>query len=371
MPVVGLHARSSVHTLLSGGQGVVTWFWTHWPASQPAMVQAFWSVSPHVRAVGLRAVVAAGDEVSRGGELHGIQSHVAAQGSGIAQIVDPHVPLVGQRIGIVGLDHIGVRDGRSRCQPWRLPGSGRLPQPLSELGTTKNEPAGPTKQGSAGPAQQTAFPNTPLIGRLPSPGGTRTLSPPKSATSKDEAIFVVSPQVSACPRLIVQFVTLLIDVSQMSLVHSSPSTQSAFGGAASLHALAGLEDAGSVLARLRLHRGRPDDAECGDDNCGEPGDSESPGAFPVHLAGLPLARRASTRVASSLGAGPTLDGVASLRRQAIVKEKMLESVGRPCHPPWNRWTNGVNGEPLRAGPVGRRHGDGPETNRCPTHRRSG
>src|SRR5262245_53041755 len=23
------------------------WVWTHWPASQPAVVQRFWSVSPH------------------------------------------------------------------------------------------------------------------------------------------------------------------------------------------------------------------------------------------------------------------------------------------------------------------------------------
>src|SRR5262249_29528659 len=75
--------------------------------------------------------------------------------------------------------------------------------------------------------QQTAFPNTPPIGRLPT-GGVRTLSPPKSSTSKAPVIFVVSPQVSACPRLIVQFVTLLMEVSQMSLVHSIPSTQSAF-----------------------------------------------------------------------------------------------------------------------------------------------
>src|SRR5262249_44161039 len=46
--------------------------------------------------------------------------------------------------------------------------------------------------------------------------------------SKAPVIFVVSPQVSACPRLIVQFVRLLMEVSQMSLVHSIPSTQSAF-----------------------------------------------------------------------------------------------------------------------------------------------
>src|SRR5262245_36432404 len=107
------------------------------------------------------------------------------------------------------------------------PGRARGPQPVAVAGMTKVEPDGPTKQGSEGPAQQTAFPNTPPIGRLPT-GGVRTLSPPKSSTSKAPLIFVVSPQVSACARLIVQFVTLLMLVSQRSLVHSIPSTQSAF-----------------------------------------------------------------------------------------------------------------------------------------------
>src|SRR5262249_27258371 len=46
-PVCGLHGGSWVHWLVSGWQTVVLWVWMHWPISQPAVVQAFWSVSPH------------------------------------------------------------------------------------------------------------------------------------------------------------------------------------------------------------------------------------------------------------------------------------------------------------------------------------
>ena len=46
-PVVGLHPRSLVHSLLSDGQVVVMWVWMHWPCSQPAWVQALVSVSVH------------------------------------------------------------------------------------------------------------------------------------------------------------------------------------------------------------------------------------------------------------------------------------------------------------------------------------
>src|SRR5512145_915380 len=81
------------------------------------------------------------------------------------------------------------------------PGSARLPQ-LPD-GNTATDPAGPTKQGSTGPGQQTALPETALIGRLPT-AGARTLSPPKSSMSKPSVIFVVSPQVSAWPRVMVQ-----------------------------------------------------------------------------------------------------------------------------------------------------------------------
>src|SRR5262249_42097175 len=59
-------------------------------------------------------------------------------------------------------------------------------------------------------------------------------------------------------------------------------------------------------------------------------------AFTFILVALPLAQRASARVASSLGAGPALDSVASRRWQSIVKEKILESV-QPCREGWNRW----------------------------------
>src|SRR5262245_21254620 len=45
-PVCGLHGGSLVQALLSGGQGVCWCVWTHWPISQPAVVQRFPSTSP-------------------------------------------------------------------------------------------------------------------------------------------------------------------------------------------------------------------------------------------------------------------------------------------------------------------------------------
>src|SRR5262249_28854828 len=45
--VVGSQARSSVHSLVSGVQVVCMWVWTHWPISQPALVHRFPSVSAH------------------------------------------------------------------------------------------------------------------------------------------------------------------------------------------------------------------------------------------------------------------------------------------------------------------------------------
>ena len=46
-PVTGLHGRSWRHWLPAGAQTVVWWVWTHWPCSQPAWVQAFESLSVH------------------------------------------------------------------------------------------------------------------------------------------------------------------------------------------------------------------------------------------------------------------------------------------------------------------------------------
>src|SRR5262249_30580647 len=40
------HGRSCVHSLLSGGHGMVMCVCTHTPASQPGVVHRFWSVSP-------------------------------------------------------------------------------------------------------------------------------------------------------------------------------------------------------------------------------------------------------------------------------------------------------------------------------------
>ena len=106
-----------------------------------------------------------------------------------------------------------------------LPGNGRLPQPVAAAGTTNTDPAGPTKHGNAGPAQQTALPMIASIGRLPT-AGTRTLSPPRSCTSNASVIFEVSPQPSACDRVSTQFVTLLRLKSQTSFVHSTASSHS-------------------------------------------------------------------------------------------------------------------------------------------------
>src|SRR5689334_2083507 len=47
MPVAGLHGESSVHWFESGGHTVTLCVCTHCPASHPAAVHRFWSLSVH------------------------------------------------------------------------------------------------------------------------------------------------------------------------------------------------------------------------------------------------------------------------------------------------------------------------------------